>query len=370
MGRIAEHLLDEAVAEITLRDPTFLERHPVGPPEAGGAVDQPGMARMLADSDTDARAAEAGTVPLRPAPRRPFAEALAADYDRRSANGVAYMLRRQGARWLVLVNAVGVPLALWSRLLADPDHDYRVLVVEPPGSSLTDGGMTSAAGLDVEVERIEQVLTAEGVGRLGVVGWCSGGRVAVELAARLGERVDALVLASTSLRGAGPSDTRPTQFEEDVAAVFASVGASPGSAGFLSKMLVKSQGIAPAVDQDALLFRLPDRDHAPLLTAPFASADALLNYARRMAADREHATAEALSRVASPILAIGGTHDHIVDNAHTLSVLRAHARRVDAAEVSGAGHYTHDLQYPYFRMLLDDAMAGLPPTPAARVRRA
>jgi pimeloyl-ACP methyl ester carboxylesterase len=384
MGRIAEQLLDEAVAEIVFRDPTFLERRAVGLTVTGGLEagftylakqgvlpgevgDQPLLARILAAGVADADAAEKGAIALRPAPRRDFAPDLAEDYDRKTVDGIDYLARRKGRRWLVLINAVGVPLGLWSRLLTDPDHDYRILVVEPPGSDLVEGGMRSDAGLEIEVDRIEKVLAAEGVDRLGVVGWCSGGRVAVELAARQADRIAALVMASTSLRGAGAGESRPTQFEADVAAVFASVGNSPGSAGFLSRMLVKSQGAAPSVAEDAALFRLPRQDHAPLLTAPFASGEALVNYAARLAADREHATAEALARIKAPILAIGGAHDHIVDNAATVSVLKAHATQVASVEITGAGHYAHDLQYPYFRMLLDDAMAGRPPTSTARV---
>ena len=381
MRAVGDGLLEEAVAEISLRDPSFLERHGVGlrgldeslvdglarrgvRVEATGA--QPMVAGVLADSARDAAAADEGRLPLRPAPRQTLD--LAADYERRSAGGVDYLVRRQGSRWLVLVNAVGVPLALWSRLLADPEHDYRILVVEPAGSDLVGGGMRADSPLDADVERIQQVLQAEGVDRFGVLGWCSGGRTAVELAAREGTGVEALVLASASFRGAGGTGARPTQFEEDVGAVFGSVRRNPASAAFLSDMLVKSQGMAPSVDDANLLFRLPDRDQAARLTAPFADGEALRFYSARLASDWAHPLEAALAQVTAPVLAITGAHDHILDNAVTLTVLRSRIPQAAAVEVSGAGHYVHDLQYPYFRMVLDAFVSGQAAPPSARVR--
>ena len=381
MRAVGDELLEQAVAEISLRDPSFLERHSVGlggldhdlveglarrGVRLDGKGAQPLVANVLADSARDALAADEGRLPLRPAPRQ--ALDLDAAYERRSAEGVDYLVRRTGSRWLVLVNAVGVPLALWSRLLADPDHDYRILVVEPAGSDLVEGGMHADSPLDADVERIQRVLQAEGIDRFSVLGWCSGGRTAVELAGREGSRVEALVLASASFRGAGGGSARPTQFEEDVGAVFGSVRRNPASAAFLSEMLVKSQGMAPSVDDANLLFRLPDRSQAAHLTAPFANGEALRCYAARLASDWAHPLEAALAQVTAPVLAITGAHDHILDNAVTLSVLRTSIPDAAAVEVSGAGHYVHDLQYPYFRMVLDAFLAGRPAPASARVR--
>ncbi len=382
MGLILESLLDEAVAEVTSRDPAFLQGRPVGldptssaaslfsrrgvTAEASGA--QPLLARMLCESLADAAEADAGRLPLAPSPRRAF-DAVLAGYDRRCVDGVDYLVRRGGSRPLVLVNAVGIPLHVWSRLLGDDRHDYRILVVAPAGSDLIDGGMRSDPGLHADVDRIERVLDAEGLDRFAVLGWCSGGRTAVELAARHGDKVETLVLLSTTFRGEGTDDARLTQFEEDIGAVLGSIQRNPTSADFLSTMLMKSQGAAPAPVEDGLLFRLPHRDHVAALAAPFVSGDVLRLYTARLASDRTHDIGEALARAKAPLHAITGAHDHILNNATTLALLRKHATSVSATEVSGAGHYAHDLQYPYFRMLLDDALTGRSPSPAARVRR-
>jgi pimeloyl-ACP methyl ester carboxylesterase len=381
MGAIAEALLNEAVTEITARDPTFLQRHPIGIPEdfqdliaaverAGGRIatsNQALIAECLVASARDAEDAASGRLPLRPAPE-PGSDPLG-DYTRRRTGEVDYLVRQKGARWLVLVNAVGIPLAVWTRFLADPDHDYRILVVEPADCALAAGGMRSNAGLAADVARIEQVLQAEAVDQCVVLGWCSGGRMAVALSAGLGPRVTALVLASASFRGVGAGDLRLTQFEEDIGAVFGSVDRNPASADFLSDMLVKSQRVAPRAEEGATLFRLPRQTHGAALAAPFSSGEALRLYAARLAADRLHPVSDAIRRITAPIALIGGLHDHILNNAATLALLRANAADVRAALIDGAGHYAHDLQYPYFRMLLDEAASAATPTPASRIRR-
>jgi pimeloyl-ACP methyl ester carboxylesterase len=325
------------------------------------------IARLFCDSIVDAAAAAEGRLPLgEAAPRMPL-ESTLCGYDRRSIDGCDYIVGQRGSRPLLIVNAIGIPLSVWSRLLGDPDHDFRIIVVESACSDLIEGGMRAAGGLDAEVSRIQAVLAAEDAHRVVVIGWCSGGRVAVELAAREAERVSDLVLIGATFRGAMADEPPRTQFEEDVLGMFNGVRSNPAAANFLSKMLVQSQGIAPAAAEAAALFRLPAREDAAALTAPFSSGERLLAYSARIASDRGHDTIGAIGRVAAPILMIGGSHDHVVSNAATWAVLKDHARSPRAIEIFGAGHYIHDLQHPYLRMLLEDVAAGRPLSLCARI---
>ena len=291
----------------------------------------------------------------------PVERVLATDYAAKSiGSDLNYLVRQKGERWLLVINALGIPLGVWSRLLADAGHDYRVLMVESAGSHLVDGGMRADADLASDVERIVRVLDAEAVDSVDVIGWCSGGRVAVQLAAEQSHRVSALILTSTTFRGAEGCDVGPTQFEEDIGGIFDSVSRSPETAGFLSELLVNSSKLTQPAVEDAILFRQPAQAHAAALAAPLTNGEDLKRYCRRIASDKTHFTGVALSRVQAPILAIAGSHDHVVSNAHTWGTLGAHARRLSSAVISGAGHYAYDLQYPYFRMLLDAFTQGRP----------
>jgi len=143
------------------------------------------------------------------------------------------------------------------------------------------------------------------------------------------------------------SDAKATQFEEDIGGIFDSVNRAPETGDFLSELLVNSSKLAQPPTDDAMLFRLPAREHASALTAPLSTGNYLRNYCRRMVQDKAHPTGEALSRIRAPIL-------------------KAHAKAVQGAAVNGAGHYAHDLQYPYFRLMLDAFTRGRP-FAAARV---
>jgi pimeloyl-ACP methyl ester carboxylesterase len=401
MALFADDSFRDMLSEIALRDPSFLERRPVGfepvatlaaryvaspllagmdaaeierrlaeglarAVEAGmrpaeGPGPQPRLAAVIADGIMDQAAREAGRIALPCPPRRaePLEQVLAAEYEAKATpEGVRYRVRRGGSRWLLVVNAVGVPLGVWSRLLGDRSHDYKVLVVESETCDLVDGGMRAYCDLESDVARIVSVLDAEAVEAIDVIGWCSGGRIAVQLAAEQPRRVKSLVLASSSLRGVAGSDAPGTQFEEDIGGIFDSVARSPESAGFLSELLISSSKLPPPPVEDVMLFRLPHRDHTAALAAPLASGEALKHYCRRMVGDKSHDTSGALARIQAPILAISGSHDHVISNAHTWGALQRHAGRLQGVTISGAGHYAHDLQYPYFRALVDAFVQG------------
>ncbi|HTI66912.1 MAG TPA: alpha/beta fold hydrolase [Caulobacteraceae bacterium] len=409
MALFADEILQDALSEITLRDPTFLERQSVGFPPIPALVEryratplfaawddaaieqrltaglaavfesgvrsaeeagpQGRLAAVIGDSIMDGLAAEVGAVALQAPPRRaePLAKILQEEYSAKTTpDGVNYLVREKGERWLLVVNAIGIPLYVWSRLLGDSQHDYRILVVESETADLIAGGMRSDADLASDVGRIVAALDAERIEAIDVVGWCSGGRVAVQLAADQPERVLSLALISTSLRGVPGSDAKATQFEEDIGGIFDSVNRAPETGDFLSELLVNSSKLAQPPTDDAMLFRLPAREHASALTAPLSTGNYLRNYCRRMVQDKAHPTGEALSRIRAPILAIAGSHDHIISNDHTWATLKAHAKAVQGAAVNGAGHYAHDLQYPYFRLMLDAFTRGRP-FAAARV---
>jgi pimeloyl-ACP methyl ester carboxylesterase len=409
MAPLAGNILQDAFDEVVRRDPSFFQRQDVGfaplpalverfraSPLMSGASDseieqalveglaffrergvravegegpQARLSTLITDSIIDAFAADRGLTALAAPPRRaePFAQVLAEDYDRRTtASGVDYVMRKTGARWLLIINAIGIPLGVWSRLLGDQGHDYRILVVESAGWDLVEGGQRAESDLATDTARIREVLDAEAVEQLDVIGWCSGGRVAAHLAAELPDRVQRLILASASLRGCEGSDVKATQFEEDIAGIFDSVARSPSSATFLSDLLMNSTKLAQPPLEDVMLFRLSSKEHAGALVAPLSNGEALKRYARRVGEDKTRATEGALAGVKCPILAIAGRYDHVVSNEHTWDVLNSHADGLTSAVISGAGHYAYDLQYPYFRALLDAFTQGQP-FAAARV---
>jgi len=114
------------------------------------------------------------------------------------------------------------------------------------------------------------------------------------------------------------------------------------------------------------LFNLPSRDHAPALKCPFYEIDSLRKYAERSCDDYEYPTERRLGDVGLPCLLITGDSDQVVNNRFAAGLMRRHCRSVTRATIRGAGHYTFDLQYPYFRFILTEFFESL--TPRSRVR--
>ncbi len=421
MDAVSDELVERALDEVRRREPGYLARFPLAFPlvsqqaeryrqhprfarydaaeiaealvagiarfaahgacvrEAAGDAADP-LAGLLLDSIVDAAAAERGDFRLDPRlPRsgRPVAEILTDGYDeRRTPAGTRYFIGRQGDRPLVLVNACGIPLAVWSKLLGDRSHGLRIIVVESRTADIIDGGMRAYADLTVDADDLAAALDHAAVDRVDVLGWCSGGKLAIELANRRPERIRSLVLLSITLRGIRGVERQPNAFEDNMGQIFSVVSQRPAMARIFAKNF-QQQEQAQFVDWDGLaddparraatLFGMPAKEHASALIAPMLQPDFLANYGRRMTFDEAYPIDEVLSRLNLPVLAISGDHDTVVDNALTCKGLTRWGPPAVHARVKGSGHYVHDLQYPYFRSILTEFLAGREPAGSARV---
>lgn len=319
------------------------------------------VSKVFFDGFLDAFAAGIGRLPLSATRRqpKPFADVLGEQYDTRTtAGGRRYIIRRKGSRVLLLMNALGIPLGLWAKFLADETHDFRIVTVENRCGDLANGGMASDATLTQHADDILDVLEHEGIRDLDVLAWCNSGRISVDLVTRGQLHVRSLVLLSPTFRGTRAGSREPSQFEERLQQIFETVAKNEALARPLVSMI--SRFAAPP-DWDTLagnpaaraaaLFSMPAREHATAFLQPMSVPSFLANYGRRTAADEAYPMTEALERLAQssvPVLLATGSHDSMVNNQATLTALRSCGVPVIHAEISGAGHYVQDLQYPYF----------------------
>lgn len=415
-------LLDEALSEITRRDADFISKFPLTLPQVGtitesshnemataafdpsvldsirsrassyfvekGALvaERSGgsdpVSVLLFSTAVDAYSSEIGSLALLPGPKHDasIAEIIKADYDVRvTPGGRRYLVRRHGRQPLLIVSALGVPLHVWSRLLSDRSHDLKVIVPENRCGDLLSGGMTSDARLDQHADDLGEVLADLDMNDVNVLGWCNGGRIAIELALRQRSRVRSLTLLSITLRGATDGVGEPSKFEENLQLLFTKVLKNNGLAAMMARTLPIlvarpdwNKLTDNASDRADALFRLPAREHAELPLVPMSSGEFFLNYARRTAADESFPIGRSLAQLAEsnlPVLVLTGDHDNIVSNAWTLSILTAGVGAFVHADIAGAGHYAQTLQYPYFIwMLLNFIETGQVPATACRVR--
>jgi pimeloyl-ACP methyl ester carboxylesterase len=270
-------------------------------------------------------------------------------------------VRLDGRRPVLLLNALGLPLRVWTRFLVD-DHDLQVVVPVLPCCDLVDGGMTETMSAPDVAASVHELLGLLGT-PVDVLAWCNSGRIALELAALAGPGVERIVLVAPSFRE-GPDSTPTSVYEDDIDRLFGLVAADSARAPLVAGMLAR---VGSTPDWAALaaeperrgeaLFALPRQIVADDLRTPMVDPASLVHYVARTYLDEAATSAMGPGPGARTTL-IQGAHDAIVSNAHTTRWMEDNVPGFTGYEISGSGHYVHDLQYEYLRLLLVRTLLG------------
>jgi pimeloyl-ACP methyl ester carboxylesterase len=410
-------LLDQARAEIERRAPEYLCRFPTYLPEPASVVGKysnhpicagystsqleralsAGLAYIggrIATSDTGPRAcpmsdfwcdsiidafcAERGDLALEPWSDgvQSIAQILSTTYaERRGKGSLRYFVGRSGARPLLLLNATGIPVGVWNKLLSDSSHDFRIIVPEGMSGNFLEGGLRRKLDVDQECADLVSVMDAELIDKADVVAWCTGARVAVELAKRCDDRISSLVLIGPWFREReGSMSLDPSPFEKGLNSILKLVAVEPHLAPTFARSISQQTQMTDwsrvgndPVRRAQTLFALPAREHSAAMIAHLTSGDSLVVLAQNAEAERKSATEDLLPSLAARIMLVMGAHDNIINNQLIMSVMRRSKRPFVASTVSASGHYVHDLQYSYFRLLLSEFL-GRDKVPGATAR--
>jgi pimeloyl-ACP methyl ester carboxylesterase len=286
-------------------------------------------------------------------------------------------VRRRPGRPLLLLNALGLSIRIWSRFLQGT-HDHQVILPVLSSCDVLDGGMTRTSSARQVAQDLRDLLLDLALPEVDVLAWCNGGRIGVELLRLAGASIGKLILLSPTFRGGITPGGRTSPYEDSLDKLFSLVASQPDRAAAVSAMLRRPQ---PAPDWQRLarkpverawqLFSLPRRTLDTAMVTPMAAPESLVHYVRRTYLDEAISAEPPVALPAERIVLIQGSHDSIVENAQTREWLEARAPGFTAYEVSGAGHYIHDLQYPYLAHLLHRTLvAGVPNSDVpARIRR-
>ena len=328
---------------------------------ATGAVDP--VAQFLCDSIMDAFCAEQGLVTLRPYTNvdGSLVELLERQYSKRqTSGGVIYYVRNEGVHPLLLINATGTPVAVWSQFLADPTHDFRIILPVRRGSDLLRGGLQQHVDIRADSADLASILDAESLGQSDVLAWCNGARVAIDLANSRSYQIASMVLLSPMIKGVQGVPAKPSNFERDLQPLLDAVSKDSSMAPFLSQVIAKQPTApdwsrwtnAPASRAQAL-FAMPARIHADAMIANLTEPLSFINIARRVASDESYPMAQALRKLQTRTMVIMGSDDNIVSNELFSSAIKQMCcNSISRVVLKNSGHYIHDLQYHYFRWLL------------------
>ena len=241
-------------------------------------------------------------------------------FARHGALRIAYELRgryRWWRPWLVLVQGLGFDRSGWQPVLRRLGRRFRLVLVDNRGSGRSDvpGGPFGVADMAADVIA---VLDDAGITRAHVLGMSLGGMVAQELAVNYPDRVDGLILVSTT---PGWPFAYPMP-AASLALLAASRAMSPGDAARRHA----ENALSPGGAHPELVRRVTDLQRAHPRAA-LAQAAAGASYAGQL---RQ-------TRIRARTLVLHGTADTVVDPRNS----RLLARRIPGARLvtfPGLGH--------------------------------
>jgi pimeloyl-ACP methyl ester carboxylesterase len=329
-------------------------RHGVNVTRAAGEYD-PVVASLL-----DAlRANEAPFPSHRRIDETEFLECLPLHYEKKQAHtGLPYLVRTKGTIPLVLINAYGIGLAVWSRLLLDPSHDYRIVVATSTASDVISGGMHGTSSVEEDVAHILDVIQREHLSAVNVLAWSSAGRTAIRLAGESRDLFSSLSLVAITVKQIHDCGIPFMAHESEMSQLFRRLEDQPSLCDAVSKMLLRAKNAhdwrSYGVEMRAkLLFSLPAADRLSTLGRPVADGSTLAHYGKRSLAEESHDVASDLKRLTAPVKLITGHYDQIVNNRRTAAMLQRSGAPRTISEIRFAGHYPFDLEYWQFRAALD-----------------
>lgn len=344
---------------------------------AAGASRESPLARMLQASILDALAASRGRLNLRPfhPVTANVEDVLRSRFDEKIlSDGTRYWIGRAAGPTLLLINAVGIPLRVWRPLLADASLRLRLCIVEPPCTDPLTGGMQSHHDTAAHACRLDRVLAEEHITNALALGWSNSARLTVHLCGSYPERIGKMVLLSPTFQGLRTAPPMLRKYQAQMKEAIDTIIESPDLADHLADIVKKSYSAvnwsslaAKEIQRESRLLTLGAADTLEDRAAPFGNGASLLNYATSTAAEHDFPIEQTLARLPQPVLLITGRQDDLVNNDHTRACFAAAGLRYLEADVMGAGHYIHELQYHYLRYLLEAFAAGAPLHSCARV---
>ncbi len=344
---------------------------------AGAAADP--VARFLCDCIVDAFCADQGLLALQPHSgfSGSIGEVLAQQYSKRETRaGVSYYVRNSGSRPLLLINATGAPIAVWHQFLADPAHDYKVLLPQRRGSDLFRGGLQQHVDISTDSSDLASILDAESVEQAEVLAWCNGARVGLDLANKRDAQISSMVLLGPMLKGIQGVPPSPSNFERDLQPLLDAVSKESSLAPFMAQVIAKQptspdwgRWVSDPANRAQALFAMPAREHAGAMIAMLTDPQSFINIARRVASDESYPMNRALENLQTRTMVIMGSDDGIVSNELVCLAMKQMCRnKISEVVLGGSGHYIHDLQYHYFRWLLNEFLDNhQSPPPTARI---
>lgn len=241
----------------------------------------------------------------------------------RDGQRLEYYRSDTGGTPVVIVNAIGQPLDYWYPFL-ERTSTFPVIIWRLRGLRHAPQPVTMADHL----RDLEAIVDAEQPTRIHLLGWCTGGKTAIEYCLRRPDSVESLTLLNCSFTAGGQCEARDTDYSRHLMVVCRMLRDRPGSVGAVMKVLRNAS-------TDDVAERASVRAWA---SEAFEDEETTLNYARQMVSFWSSDPRSKASQVKVPVLVVASSQDRVVscDIARSVASRFPDARYVELKDTS---HY-------------------------------
>ena len=276
-----------------------------------------------------------------------------------AGSDLTYYVGGSGPINCLIINAYGQSIHFWTELFNLMLSEYRVHVWEIRGTSVTDGGMSEHFTVRDHIDDAIRILEAEDLRDCHLIGWCTGGKLGLEVSARAPERVRSVTCLTPSFKGLA-GESMDTSYEQNMEPICRLVNKQPSQAKLVQKFIgdffagARGDGSrADGIDENVTnIMSMVSRTVRPLLVAPFVSEESILNYARQLVEFWAHDVSHLYGRITRPILLLTGEKDGIASPELAHKVIPRFGPAAGFKVLDGS-HYVHKDSYLDVKRMLD-----------------
>ncbi|UUY08382.1 alpha/beta fold hydrolase [Pseudomonas sp. J452] len=275
---------------------------------------------------------------------------------------LTYYRGGHGTESLLVINAYGQSLHFWNDVLGDLLANYRVLVWEIRGTSVSDGGMSSFYTTEDHIRDACAIIEAERLSHCHTIGWCTGPKLSIQLADRYPQVIRSLTFITPAFKGVS-GFSGDTRYERNMEPLCKLVDRKPEAAGSLIKSMnayfadrsdeSERFGVSETGAHESIknVLGMVDRNLRPLLMAPFVSETSILNYSRQLLQFWKHDVIDYVPKIHQPVMLLTGSHDEIASPVLGIEVTRQF-RNAIGFQIEGGSHYIHKEQHQIVTSLI------------------
>lgn len=244
---------------------------------------------------------------------------------------------------IVIFNAFGMGTQFWFKLIEKLMGQHRVIVWNMPGTGAHDPILTLSDQLDI----VEDIMRTENLKSYHILGWCTGGKLAVSYYHRHPDSVKSLILLHGAFRHAEWPKEYNSSYENNLDVLCNALVRQPHMASrlmqiFLPDVSQDNSELYEEKDQNLLAQKIMSLPHLELLEEvrqPFINPETLTRYAKQLVDFWSHNEIPNARNVQVPVLCLGAEYDQIV----SLRGLKTAVEKIPFVkykEISGATHYS------------------------------